>query len=114
MAILFKDTSNPRRLKNLGIRAKLLISHMERHMPRNSMIISLSSGVVADTRVTEVVTSLIMLWVLPSASVLIGLVVIVLLTAAAIAIHTPLPIHLHLHLHLIHNRLPITTSLLSL
>ncbi len=73
MVMLFRGINNPRRLKNMGIQAKLL-SHMGQHMLPSNMIISLRSGLVADTRVTEVVTSLIMLWDLPSALALIGLV----------------------------------------
>lgn len=110
MAMLFKDTNNPRHLKSLGIQAKPLINHTRRHILRRNMTINLNNGVVAGTRVTEVVTSLIMLWDLPSALVLIGLAAIVLtmLVAAATAIHTLLLIHLPLirnHFHTVTNPL---------
>lgn len=116
VVMLSKDTNNPRHLKNSGIQTKLLISRMGRHILRRSMTINLNNGVVVGTRVTEVVTSLIMLWGLPSALALIGLVVTVLTMAAAVAVVVATAMHILplIHLHLTRNRFPTVTNPLYL
>lgn len=114
VVMLSKDTNNPRHLRNSGIQTKLLISRMGRHILRRSMTINLNNGVVVGTRVTEVVTSLIMLWGLPSALALIGLVVTVLTMAAAVAVATAMHILPLIHLHLTRNRFPTVTNPLYL
>ena len=98
-----KGINSLSRLKNMGIRASLPNNHIHLRMLsiNSSMITSPSSGVVVVIRVTEVVTSLIMLWAHPSALVLIGLVVTTPLMAAVMAIRIP---HLITRLHLIRSR----------
>ena len=86
-----KGINSLSRLKNMGIRASLPNNHIHLRMLsiNSSMITSPSSGVVVVIRVTEVVTSLIMLWVLLFALDSIGLVVLLPMQAMATANNTP-------------------------
>ena len=88
-AMLSRATNSPSRLKNTAIRVNLLNNHTGLRMVSSSMITSPSSGVVEDTRVTEVVTSPIMRWVLLFVLDLIGLVVIPPMQTMATATNTP-------------------------